>query len=152
ETKARVDVSRGLAEADHALGPKGDGAVRCPAAMEAYPRLWPACAAALKVTSLTRTGGADLSCDVLVVGGGAAGIAAATAAGREGARVVLLEHYGFLGGLATAAEVGTICGLYLRDTVHENAQPVSGGFVKEFAAAIEAAARVKPLRVDEGLW
>ena len=55
---------------------------------------------------------AEISCDVLVIGGGAAGVAAATAAGRAGAKVVLLERYGFLGGLATTAQVGTICGLY----------------------------------------
>lgn len=40
-------------------------------------------------------------CDVLVVGGGPAGIAAATAAARNGAHTVLLERYGGLGGLAT---------------------------------------------------
>jgi hypothetical protein len=39
--------------------------------------------------------------DVLVVGGGPAGIAAATAAAREGADVMLIERYGYLGGLAT---------------------------------------------------
>ena len=39
--------------------------------------------------------------DVLVVGGGSAGVAAAVAAAREGARVVLAERYGSLGGLAT---------------------------------------------------
>jgi hypothetical protein len=39
--------------------------------------------------------------DVLVVGAGAAGIAAAVAAGRRGADVWLVERYGFVGGLAT---------------------------------------------------
>lgn len=39
--------------------------------------------------------------DVLVVGGGAAGIAAAVAAARQGARAMLVERYGSLGGLAT---------------------------------------------------
>lgn len=39
--------------------------------------------------------------DVLVVGGGAAGVAAAVAAARGGAEVLLLERYGYLGGLAT---------------------------------------------------
>jgi 2-polyprenyl-6-methoxyphenol hydroxylase-like FAD-dependent oxidoreductase len=39
--------------------------------------------------------------DVLVVGGGAAGVAAAVAAAREGADVLLVERYGYLGGLAT---------------------------------------------------
>src|SRR6267143_453915 len=39
--------------------------------------------------------------DVLVVGAGSAGIAAAVAAGRRGADVWLVERYGFVGGLAT---------------------------------------------------
>jgi glycine/D-amino acid oxidase-like deaminating enzyme len=39
--------------------------------------------------------------DVLVVGGGSAGVAAAVAAAREGADVMLVERYGQLGGLAT---------------------------------------------------
>jgi len=40
-------------------------------------------------------------CDVLVVGGGAAGMSAAIAAARQGADVVLVERYGYLGGLAS---------------------------------------------------
>jgi FAD-dependent oxidoreductase family protein len=43
--------------------------------------------------------------DVLVVGGGPAGIGAALGAAETGARVVLVERYGFLGGNATAALV-----------------------------------------------
>ena len=43
--------------------------------------------------------------DVLVVGGGPAGIAAAVGAADAGARVVITERYGFLGGNATAALV-----------------------------------------------
>ena len=39
--------------------------------------------------------------DVLVVGGGIAGVAAALAARRAGARVLLLEKQALLGGLAT---------------------------------------------------
>ena len=53
-----------------------------------------------------------LSYDVVVVGGGAAGLAAAVAAGGAGARTALVERYGFLGGMATAGMVSTICGLY----------------------------------------
>jgi hypothetical protein len=43
--------------------------------------------------------------DVLVVGGGPAGLGAALGAARAGGRVVLAERYGFLGGNATAALV-----------------------------------------------
>lgn len=39
--------------------------------------------------------------DVLVVGGGSAGVAAAVAAARAGADVLLVERHGYLGGLAT---------------------------------------------------
>jgi glycine/D-amino acid oxidase-like deaminating enzyme len=39
--------------------------------------------------------------DVLVVGGGSAGVAAAVAAARAGADTLLVERYGYLGGLAT---------------------------------------------------
>lgn len=46
-----------------------------------------------------------LSCDVLVVGGGSAGSAAAIAAARSGAHTVLVEQHGFLGGTSTAALV-----------------------------------------------
>jgi hypothetical protein len=46
-----------------------------------------------------------LDCDVLVCGGGMAGAMAAVAAARDGARVILAERYGFLGGNATAGAV-----------------------------------------------
>ena len=42
------------------------------------------------------------SCEVCVVGGGVAGIAAALAAAREGAKVTLIENSFVLGGLATS--------------------------------------------------
>jgi hypothetical protein len=42
---------------------------------------------------------------VIVIGGGPGGIGAAVAAARGGADVLLIEHYGFLGGMATAGEV-----------------------------------------------
>jgi ribulose 1,5-bisphosphate synthetase/thiazole synthase len=49
--------------------------------------------------------------DVLVAGGGPAGIAAAIAAGREGARTLLVERYGYLGGMITGAHVVAILGM-----------------------------------------
>ncbi len=45
--------------------------------------------------------------DVLVCGGGFAGVAAAVCAARQGVRVLLLERYGFLGGLVTGGLVIT---------------------------------------------
>lgn len=50
--------------------------------------------------------------DVVVLGGGPAGIAAAVAAGRAGAATLLIERYGFLGGMGTAAGVTNFCGLH----------------------------------------
>lgn len=50
--------------------------------------------------------------DVVVLGGGPAGIAAATAAAQSGASVLLVERYGFLGGMGTAAGVTNFCGLF----------------------------------------
>lgn len=43
--------------------------------------------------------------DVIVAGGGLSGVAAAVASAREGKSVLLLEKYGFLGGMATNALV-----------------------------------------------
>src|SRR5688572_17484654 len=62
--------------------------------------------------------------DVVVLGGGPAGIAAAASAARNGARVLLAERYGFLGGMGTAAGVTNFCGLHanvfgsIRQVVH----------------------------------
>lgn len=48
------------------------------------------------------------SYDVVVCGGGPAGLIAAIAAARGGARTALVERYGFLGGMATAGLVAPI--------------------------------------------
>jgi hypothetical protein len=63
--------------------------------------------------------------DVLVVGGGNAGCAAALAAARHGARTRLVERYGFLGGTATAAMVGPWM------TFHSGKERIVGGIAQE---------------------
>lgn len=50
--------------------------------------------------------------DVLVAGGGPAGVAAAETAARHGCKVLLVERLGFLGGAAVAGYSGTICGMF----------------------------------------
>ena len=50
--------------------------------------------------------------DVVVLGGGPAGMAAAAAAAQSGCSTLLIERYGFLGGMGTAAGVTNFCGLH----------------------------------------
>ncbi|MFY1705506.1 FAD-dependent oxidoreductase [Micromonospora sp. WMMA1923] len=53
--------------------------------------------------------------DVIVVGGGPSGFIAAIAAARQGARTLLVEKYGFLGGMATSAALGPISPFHFGD-------------------------------------
>src|SRR5712671_4631277 len=63
--------------------------------------------------------------EVVVLGGGPAGIAAAASAGRAGRSTILIERYGFLGGAGTAAGLANFCGLHAN--VHgEHRQVVHG--------------------------
>jgi hypothetical protein len=59
----------------------------------------------MKMTETATKGLAPLQTDILVCGGGLAGTIAAVAAARQGAKVLLVERYGFLGGNATGGAV-----------------------------------------------
>jgi hypothetical protein len=69
--------------------------------------------------------------DVLVAGGGPAGIAAALAAARQGARTLLIERYGYLGGMVTGAYVVWVngCG--------DGITPVARGITLEIRQRME---------------
>ncbi len=73
--------------------------------------------------------------EVAVLGGGPAGIAAAAAAARAGRRTLLIERYGFLGGMGTAAGVTNFCGLHAN--VHGNMHRVVQGIASELLSRID---------------
>lgn len=92
------------------------------------------------MTSLTippREAEVVLDVDVVVCGAGPAGLGAALAAARAGARVALLERYGFMGGNFTVASVGTLCGLYVRTGAGAFDHAV-GGLTRRFADELAA--------------
>ncbi len=70
--------------------------------------------------------------DVLVVGAGAAGVAAATVAAEAGKSVLLVERYGFAGGAAVAGMSGTVCGMYLATGTGTAPEQVVYGFTERF--------------------
>jgi glycine/D-amino acid oxidase-like deaminating enzyme len=83
--------------------------------------------------------------DVLVVGGGAAGVAAAVTAARQGLKVTLLERYGFCGGGAVAGLSGTICGMYeASDDANAPPNQIVHGFADEFASQMSARGGLTP--------
>jgi len=72
--------------------------------------------------------------DVIVAGGGPGGLPAAIAAARNGAQVLLVERYGFLGGLATAGLVAPILG----HTASRSHTPIVEGLLKELTERMNA--------------
>jgi hypothetical protein len=83
--------------------------------------------------------------DVLVVGGGPGGLAAALGAARQGARVMLVERYGCFGGVIAQAMVGTIAWYRTTDQTVD-----AGGIGTEFerrAKAMNASLEVNHYQV-----
>jgi len=91
----------------------------------------------MKSTLTERTRETEIfgSFDVVVVGGGPAGLAAATAAARNGADVLLVERYGFLGGMGTAGGVTNFAGLF--GLVHGETRQVIHGVADDFLDRID---------------
>ncbi|MDC0631763.1 FAD-dependent oxidoreductase [Candidatus Pelagibacter sp.] len=80
----------------------------------------------------------NISTDVVVVGGGAAGVAAANTIANQNLKVVLIEKYGFCGGGAVAGLSGTICGMYeASDKLQNKPKQAVFGFTDQFAKMLE---------------
>ena len=84
-------------------------------------------------------------CDVLVVGGGPSGTAAAYAAAKAGADVVLLERYNHLGGLSTGGLV-----IWIDRMTDWAGRQVIRGFADEILGRLPAEAKAGPEPSDWG--
>jgi FAD dependent oxidoreductase len=74
--------------------------------------------------------------EVVVIGGGPAGITAAASAAAAGRSTVLIERYGYLGGAGTAGGLSTFCGLHAN--VHGEHRQVIHGLTDDLLARIAA--------------
>ena len=80
--------------------------------------------------------------DVVVAGAGIAGISAAVKAAREGASVLLIEHYGFVGGMSTAGMVSP----FMKHSI--NGEPLVKGVFED----IEIEMRNRNGMIDNGFY
>lgn len=71
----------------------------------------------------------QIECDVAVLGGGAAGVAAAIGASRAGAKTVLIERNPYFGGQATNSQVTAYCGFFTRGENYDQVVEGVGGEV-----------------------
>jgi hypothetical protein len=87
--------------------------------------------------------------DVAVVGGGSAGVGAAIAAARSGARTLLIERAACLGGASTLRNVVTYCGLY---TLGASPRQAVAGIAEEVMQGLRGMGAVTGLQRNRGVF
>lgn len=88
-------------------------------------------------------------CDVLVIGGGPSGIAAAVCASRGGAKTILAERNGVLGGMATSGLVAP----FMSSTTPDGKTLLIRGVFEEFVnGMIAEGGAIHPLDARIGSW
>ena len=80
--------------------------------------------------------------EVVVIGGGPAGVMAAVAAARTGRSTILVERYGFLGGAGSAGGLSTFCGLHAN--VHGEHRQVVHGLADDLLERMDGLGGLNP--------
>ena len=95
----------------------------------------------------------EQTADVIVIGGGSAGLAAAVMSARAGASTILLEKMGYLGGMGSSALVHSFCGLYVASDSDTTARFANQGFPREMAERVQnkSSFPIAPLRMGK-VW
>ncbi len=75
--------------------------------------------------------------DVVVAGAGIAGVCASIASSREGAKTVLIDKYGFFGGMSTAGLVSPFMKYWIIDEFDGRVKPLVGGVFEEITRRME---------------
>ena len=89
-----------------------------------------------------------IKADVVIVGAGPAGIAAAVTSAKMGLKTVLLEKETFPGGIPVKGYISTFCGLYIDDSENGGVRMLYDGFAREFALFLMHLDRIeRPVRM-----